>query len=538
MTFDDLLSRAAEPTLQELVGRPGVRLLSRLDPALISAEHLRQVALGLQSPAQMLLDLGTRQELLSLLPQDEAAALAAELGLDGSDPYMALAELRVRAGSARARMLLTYFGVEEPEPSAVEVRPSVERVRPEHGLFRHQRLAAERIMSGLHEDPYRVLLHMPTGSGKTRTAMNVIARMMNGREPMLVVWLAHSEELCEQAAQEFRESWNSLGNREVAIYRWWGPHELDASEARDGILVAGLAKAYSSAQRETAKIGPIAGRVGLVVMDEAHQAIAPTYQHILDMLTEAGHVTALLGLTATPGRTWADIDEDERLADFFNRRRVFLEVEGYDSPITYLIDEGYLAKTEFVSLHHEGGIDLTEADRQELAAQLDIPQRIIRQLAEDEQRNMAVLMRVEQMLNDHNRLIVFAATVEHALLLATVLRARGVDAAAVTGETPGHERARSIADFRLDDPAPRVLVNFGVLTMGFDAPKTSAAVIARPTKSLVLYSQMVGRATRGPQAGGNAEAEVVTVVDTALPGFASLAEAFHNWEDVWRQQKR
>lgn len=58
-------------------------------------------------------------------------------------------------------------------------------------------------------------------------------------------------------------------------------------------------------------------------------------------------------------------------------------------------------------------------------------------------------------------------------------------------------------------------------------------MIARPTKSLVLYSQMVGRAIRGPAAGGNATAEIVTVVDTDLPGFGSVADAFVNWEDVW-----
>jgi superfamily II DNA or RNA helicase len=80
-----------------------------------------------------------------------------------------------------------------------------------------------------------------------------------------------------------------------------------------------------------------------------------------------------------------------------------------------------------------------------------------------------------------------------------------------------------------------ILINYGVLTTGFDAPATSAAIIARPTRSLVLYSQMVGRATRGVKAGGNAEAEIVTVVDPHLPGFGSVAEAFKNWEDVWNE---
>ena len=79
------------------------------------------------------------------------------------------------------------------------------------------------------------------------------------------------------------------------------------------------------------------------------------------------------------------------------------------------------------------------------------------------------------------------------------------------------------------------LCNYGVLTAGFDAPCISAALIARPTRSLVLYSQMVGRATRGPRAGGNAEAEIVTVIDPHLPSFGSIADAFKNWEDVWHE---
>ena len=114
-----------------------------------------------------------------------------------------------------------------------------------------------------------------------------------------------------------------------------------------------------------------------------------------------------------------------------------------------------------------------------------------------------------------------------------VMTARGIDAHAVTGESSDRVRTHAIRAFKSDRHRPIVLVNFGVLTTGFDAPKATAAVIARPTKSLVLYSQMVGRAIRGPRAGGTETCEVVTVVDTRLPGFGDIAEAFSNWEDVW-----
>jgi len=88
--------------------------------------------------------------------------------------------------------------------------------------------------------------------------------------------------------------------------------------------------------------------------------------------------------------------------------------------------------------------------------------------------------------------------------------------------------------FKQSGGEPMVLCNYGVLTTGFDAPLTSAAIIARPTKSLVLYSQMVGRVIRGPRVGGTPRAEIWTVIDTSLPGFDSLTGAFNNWEDVWR----
>jgi len=127
----------------------------------------------------------------------------------------------------------------------------------------------------------------------------------------------------------------------------------------------------------------------------------------------------------------------------------------------------------------------------------------------------------------------FAATVQHAEMLASVLQARKVPARVITGTTPKEERRRRIEWYKQSGEEARVICNFGVLTTGFDAPMTSCALIARPTKSLVLFSQMVGRAIRGRRAGGNTDAEIVTVVDTKLPGFGDISEAFMNWEDVW-----
>lgn len=531
ITFSELMSRASDQLLQQLVGRDIVRLLAGLDPALTRPERLAEIATSIRSPADMLLDPALRSELLLLLPRSYAEVLAQQLGVAG-DPYDALSSVSIRRGSSRAATLLNFFQVEADSEQRI-IPPSAEEVRPDYPLFAHQRLAARRVRELLAEEPHRVVLHMPTGSGKTRTAMSVIADLLNAAEPRLVVWLAHSEELCAQAVDEFNKVWSSRGNRSVVVQRWWGPHELERPIIRDGIIVAGLQKVYSSVKSSLTELGALAGSVGLVVMDEAHQAVAPTYSLILDVLTQAGRPAPLLGLTATPGRTWNDPEEDQRLADFFYQRKVALEVEGYENPVRYLIDEGYLADTDYVQLKYTAGEELTSRDLEEISEALDIPQRIIEALAADEQRNLLILNRTEEMCRRHQRMIVFAATKDHAVVLATVLSARGIWAYAITGETPSAERARAIESYRSDVDEPRVLVNFGVLTTGFDAPKTSAAIIARPTKSLVLFSQMVGRATRGVRAGGNKRAEVATVVDTRLPGFCNMAEAFENWEDVW-----
>ena len=277
----------------------------------------------------------------------------------------------------------------------------------------------------------------------------------------------------------------------------------------------------------------LASRTRLVVFDEAHQSIARTYRRITDELT-IDYRCALLGLTATPGRTWADIDEDGALARFYGENKVTLTVPG-DNPIEFLIERGYLARPRFRTMLAESGCDLTQTEMKRIARALDIPNDVLNRLTMSEQYVTAVLSAVTELLNDgHRRVLVFAATVDHAKVLTALLSVQGVRTGVVTGATPTRHRDQAIQRFRAGEGSPMVLVNFGVLTTGFDAPRASALVIARPTKSLVLFSQMVGRGIRGPKAGGTDECTILTVVDPSLPGFGDVAEAFLNWEDVWR----
>lgn len=533
--FESILARADDETLQDLVGRPVLRLLQALDPSLARPSSIRSIIHHLSEPADLLRDSHARALLVGLLRPEEASELASNLGYESGSPYEDLWSLRLRPGSDLEQDFFAWFGVSTPPP-VLRDRTSESTETPMYSLFDHQRNAVRKVLTNLGSGARRTVLHMPTGAGKTRTAMNAVSQVLRREEPALVVWLAYSEELCQQAVEEFQRAWGFFGDRAMTVYRFWGGRRRPPiDEMTDGFVVASLATMYAIAQRDGDYVARMADRASMVVIDEAHQAIAETYRFVLEFLTERNRpATSLLGLTATPGRTWNDPDIDEELAEFFDRRKVTLEVEGYENPVDYLIDNGYLAKPEFRNVPFSSREAWSSRELESIAESLDIGPEVLQRLAEDEQRNLLIVHEIEGLLRyGHHRILVFAATLAHARVLAAVLVARGTNAAAVTGQTPPAERARLIAKYLNEDSEPRILTNFGVLTAGFDAPRTSAAVIARPTKSLVLYSQMVGRATRGPKAGGNEAATIVTVVDTELPGFGDMAEAFMNWEDVW-----
>jgi len=534
MTFADLLVRVDSDVLQQILGGGVVGLLQALNPELARPAALRRTLAELNPPASLLLDRDTRERLLELLKTEEAEKLCEHLCIPPTPtPFEALASFAPRAGSKGAVLLLSFFGLFLPEsPEPEPAHPTT--VSGGYELFDHQRTAVRSAVNMVRNHPHRVLIHMPTGAGKTRTAISLLSDHLRQTEPTFVLWLAASEELCDQAATEFSSAWSRIGNRKLPLLRWWGSDPLSTDIPADGIAIAGLAKVYSRGVNDLPWWAKLGDRTSLVVFDEAHQAIAPTYRHVVETLIARSPNLHLIGLSATPGRTWNDVDADKELASFFGQKKVTLTVPGFDNPVDYLIDEGYLARPAFRSIEYKGAA-LTEGERNRLASSLDIPRDLLKRIADDYLRNLAIANEVRDLARRHKRILVFSATVEHAEILAVVLRAIGVETRAVTASTPSLQRSQAINWYRQVSDETRVLSNFGVLTTGFDAPMTSAALIARPTKSLVLYSQMVGRATRGPLAGGNRDAEIVTVVDTTLPGFRSLTEAFSNWEDVWRQ---
>lgn len=529
----DILTRADIPALETLIGHSAVRLLKRLDPDLVRPAELRKILFDLRPPDTLLQDPQAWQEFVDLLKLDEANALATEIGLESSpDPWTVLGRTRLSRSRRKRLAAFALLGVSEPDLDESDTPPDAGTVVPTYSLFEHQRRVCEQVLARTRTGSRRVVLHMPTGSGKTRTAMHLIARHLADREPAVTIWLAYSEELCEQAASEFQRAWANLGNREVSIVRFWGKHNGHPGLCQDGLIVAGLGKIYSRALDDLQFIATLADSVSLIIIDEAHQSVAPSYSLILDVLHSKHPETALVGLTATPGRSWDDLDEDRALAEFYSKQKVTLQIAEYSNPIEYLIEHDYLAKPETRTLLCQSGFELSDSDLEEIESALDIPEHILRRLGEDEQRNLRIISEIESLADRHDRILVFAASVENAILLAVALQAhKRVEARVITADTPKPDRYRTVAWFKSATTGPRVLTNYGVLTTGFDAPKTSAAVICRPTNSLVLYSQMIGRATRGVRAGGNRTAEIVTVTDTALPGFRDMGEAFYNWED-------
>ena len=471
-------------------------------------------------------DLQRRKILLSALPAAKIGELEDRIG-QSIDVLRRTDELE----RPLRKVLLGFFGMaminDQPRVSSEPDKTVI----PERGLFPHQKTAASAVERYLYFEEGRVMLHLPTGVGKTRTAMSIVASHLRNRSTGMILWLATTRELLEQAADEFEATWKVVGDREVNCLRFWSSYAPPIDDLTDGIIIAGLAKLYSYG-KERERMWDLGDRTTMVVFDEAHQAVATTYKDIVETLITRNPRTPLLGLSATPGRTWGNPEVDEAVAELFCGNKVMIDF-GDANPIKRLTDEGYLSAVEFSLLNVEPGLKLSEEDLADISKALDISNSLATRLGEDQQRNLRIVQRLLELIDTHSRILVFAASVDNALLLASICRGIGLKADVVTGKTETYERGRIIQRFKRTGGHPRVLINYGVLTTGFDAPGASAALIARPTKSLVLYSQMVGRVIRGPMAGGNKHCEVVTVVDTILPGFGDVAEAFMNWEDVW-----
>ncbi len=405
---------------------------------------------------------------------------------------------------------------------------SEEKVNPSYSLYPYQRQVLQDILHALSSPERRTVAHLPTGAGKTRIASHAACHLLNEADTSqsLIIWLAATEELCEQAADELSEAWFHLGLREIHIHRYWGSHSLNLYNLPSGFLVTGLAKLRSASDSHHTLLAHLAIHASAVIFDEAHQAIARTYSFVTEQLCSKR--PPLLGLTATPGRTTALTEADYQLANMFNHTKVSIDPRGHDSPVTYLIQNNYLADPRFVPISFDSPIDLREPE-----PGMDYTSDNLISLGSNNQRTNKIVELAKNALVRHPRTIVFCPSVKSAIDCNRLVQKEGGASQVITANTPNDRRRQIIDTFKSPNKEHMVLFNYGVLTAGFDAPRTRCVIIARPTTSLVLYSQMAGRAMRGLRAGGNRTAEIMTIADTNLPGFGSVTEAFTNWEDLW-----
>ncbi len=528
----EILKKMGAASLEGFIDPDLLELLEYLGLSNFDTVSLAKIILDLEGPECILLKKDLREKTINGLSKKEAYRFCDFLQINTSiDPWQDIIKQTFSKNSTSFKKFMEWFNIDDIHLTSIEDnhREKLSEIVPTYPLFPHQNRAVEvakRIL--LTED--RLVLHMPTGAGKTRTAMNLIADFFrtSQKDNEVVVWLAHSEELCEQAAEEFEKAWQFLGNKSIDLIRHFRPlTRFPLEMKKSSFVVMSLQSAYSLIQssKRDQEFFKLSRLVGLTVIDEAHKAIAQTYKLVLELLAPVGG-GKLLGLTATPGRSFLDVGEDERLAEFFYRNKVSLEVDSFDNPIDFLRNEGYLARQDTKRIIFKGEHQLNVQDllyEDFTTAQLD-------QIGKNTERNLMILREIEAEARDGGRIIVFACSVKHAKLINAVLKIRGFSSACVVGQTASSLREKYIDDFKNDDL--QILINYGVLTTGFDAPKANVAVIARPTQSLVLYSQMVGRVIRGPKANGTKTCKIITVVDQQY-GFKDLSESFEFWDDIW-----
>ena len=538
MQIKDLLLRLGTKNLIKFIDDDLFKILKIRNTSLSSQKNLASLVLNLNSGVKLLKNKISRDLIIYALKEREARLIGRLFNLSDENIWDQLIQVDFKKNK-NLKILLDIFDIQSEDHSENIFKKDVEnpeKISPAYSLFPYQIDVMEKANNYFSTEIKKVIMHMPTGAGKTRTAINLVCDYLK-KNNKLVIWLAHTEELCQQAEEEFAKGWSIIGNREIHSYKLYRKYRHDVEKIEKGFLVMSLDYAYSLTKKDQKKFFKLARECKFVVMDEAHMSIAPSYKQVLDILVN--NKTCLLGLTATPGRANIFDNENVKLANFFSKQKATLKVEGYKSPIHYLQTKGYLAKVENIKL--ETIVDIKKFfSRSEIKMQidrlkngLDLSNDFIKKIASNEKRtNMIIETAIKESKNIKNKIIIFAGSLETAENINKVLNLEGVNSALISGETETNERRYNIDRFKNDTSGLNILVNFGVLTTGFDAPKANIAIIGRPTQSVTLYSQMVGRVMRGIEAGGKKICKVITVKDS-IYGFRDISESFFYWEELW-----
>ena len=516
----------------DIIGLPAWNAVRYREEYLHNPDKVPKYVLGITHAGQdLLLKKETRSQIYRLLKDSEIQELSKLLDIKKSEyPRKKLNENKI-SGDKRDK-LFNFFNVPLIKTVSEEKIPDYEQVPVKYPLHDYQKNILVRAIAAYNEETKNnFMIHMPTGSGKTRVAMSLISRILMQSEKTVILWLAYSEELCDQASSEFISAWSAIGDRDLTVERMYGNHNYTSID--DGLLVASLGKLWAASKKENTFISFLSKKISAVVFDEAHQSLAPTYYKMLDELKLYNSEIRFIGLSATPGRT--DENETYRMSSLFDHKKITLKIEGYSSPIKYLYDEKYLSVPTFHKIIYKSE---TVFDYSAEENGIDYSEKLRKILGNDYNRNFQIFDEVCRCVQSgHKRIIMFAASVNSAEYISALLNNEGIDSLIVTSKTDPDTRRTTLEKFKSDTEEAMVLCNYGILTTGFDAPKTTAAIIGRPTKSQILYSQMVGRALRGTKMGGTDTADIFVMVDINLPGSSSVIEAFEEWgkNDGWNE---
>lgn len=290
---------------------------------------------------------------------------------------------------------------------------------------------------------------------------------------------------------------------------------------------------------------------------EAHKAAANKTRKIVEdfmRLPKNYENRSLIGLTATPGRTTDDSYDNNLLSNMFGEKLIHIDSDilnqinygklkalntvAEENIIKYFQERRILAKMIPERLKYKQ--QFTERELQILGSELkdmgfddkEYTEEQLTILARNKERNLAIMEKLRSLNIERKPTIVFACSVEHAKMLSAMLTLEGIHNSLVLGEMESMDRKKAIEVFKKRDSGVDIIINYEVLTTGFDSKNIKCVFITRPTKSIVLYSQMLGRGLRGPLMGGNEECILVDIDDN-LRAFDNET-AFSHFNDYWR----
>ncbi len=523
------------------------------------------------SGSAILKDSAFRYDLLSHMKQQEVDYIYSELPQKKQTPgalmdtkIETLSKLTWGPNPANNR-LLAYLNMTQDvyEKKNVDetVTMNLESYPRFYELLDYQFVIKQRILNELNKDNEltRMLVHMPTGTGKTKTMMHTLVHhyTFDLKHDGLVIWLAHTTELLEQAYNTFKQVWTYLGDGVVTSYKVWGNRSLKDETKLEGIMFCGIQKLQAIKQSQPEVFERIVKATRLIVFDEAHKAAASETRRVVEdlMVKKAGMKDrALVGLTATPGRTTLTSDENKLFTNMFERRIIGIDIDSVTkinlsdidfantvsttNVIAYFQKRKILSKLKKEQLTYEESF--SEKDLAKIKVSMtnngytDFSSTALEIIGKNRSRNRAIMVKLRELSAEGTPTIVFACSVAHAKLLSYMLKLEDIPNALVIGDMSPSDRAEAISSFKDRDNPINILINYEVLTTGFDSTNIKCVFITRPTQSIVLYSQMLGRGLRGPQMGGNEECLLVDIKDNLGKFDADMA--FGHFDAYWNNK--